>query len=117
MARERPKLSDVNRLLVFARWPQTPAPSAEDERRLIHCTYCHKSHAVRASETPCAPGAWIEIDSPAPSAPSAAVEVDYEGAWDSFLDLYLDKPMRVWSRLEEDDRQASRAWLKEWGKR
>jgi hypothetical protein len=71
MARKRPKLSDVDRLLVVARWPHTPAPSA----------------------------------------PSAAVEVDYEGAWDSFLDLYLDKPMRVWSRLDEDDRQAFRAWL------
>lgn len=32
------------------------------ETRLVHCKYCHKTHAVLANEEECAPGAWIDIE-------------------------------------------------------
>lgn len=30
------------------------------ELRLVHCTYCNKTHSVKPDETPCAPGAWLD---------------------------------------------------------
>lgn len=29
------------------------------EYQVVYCTYCHKTHSVTATETPCAPGAWL----------------------------------------------------------
>lgn len=31
----------------------------EDVRTIVYCKVCHKTHAVREDEEPCAPGAWI----------------------------------------------------------
>jgi hypothetical protein len=31
-------------------------------RRLVYCTYCHKTHSVTDDEEPCAPGAWLDPD-------------------------------------------------------
>ena len=51
---------------------QSEEPSEEEKRaaasdgrpisRIVHCTYCHKTHAVRREEQPCAPGAWLDPD-------------------------------------------------------
>ncbi len=51
---------------------QSEEPSEEEEKRaaasqdrpprIVHCTYCGKTHAVRKGDTPCAPGAWLDPD-------------------------------------------------------
>jgi len=40
---------------------QAEQPKGETEtRRLVYCTYCHKTHSVKPDEQPCAPGAWLD---------------------------------------------------------
>lgn len=34
--------------------------ATEDDVRLVYCTYCHKTHAAKLDEEPCAPGAWLD---------------------------------------------------------
>jgi len=54
----------------FTTWDlmQDYDPSCEHDYKhersvLVYCTYCNKTHAVKPSEKPCTPGAWID---PAP---------------------------------------------------
>lgn len=47
--------------------PDTPGEAASPDpevirTRLVYCTYCHKTHSVLTTETPCAPGAWLDPD-------------------------------------------------------
>jgi len=45
---------------------ETLAREVHDEMagpiKLILCRWCNKMHAVTPGETPCAPGAWFDVD-------------------------------------------------------